>query len=136
MTLPILWPEHRIWPEDDTIIHILQTNTIRAASGRCAALPGGFFARTTERTHMAAGVYRVLTLPQSAVKLIAMSGGSWNWSCVFEGQLSNRASDTDWFVRLEVVPPDVADAVRATLALDGWNPDTDHPMVVEDGWMT
>ena len=41
-----------------------------------------------------------------------------------------------WVVRLEVVPDSVADAVRETLALDGWNPDTDEPMVVEDGWMT
>lgn len=136
MTIPVLWPEHRIWPEDDTIIHILQTGTIMTTSGECAALPGGFFARTTARSHLSAGVYRVLTLPQSAINLIAMSGGSWMWDKPFEGQLSNRASDTDWFVRIERVPPDVADAVRATLALDGWNPDTDEPMVVEDGWMT
>lgn len=136
MTLPILWPEHRIWPEDDTIVHILQTGTIRTASDGCAALPGGFFARTTDRSHTSAGEYRVLTLPQSAVNLIAMSGADWMWDKQFEGHLSNRASDTHWFVRLEVVPDNVADAVRATLALDGWNPDTDEPMVVEDGWMT
>ena len=136
MTLPILWPEHRIWPEEDTLVHLLQTGTIRTASGGCAALPGGFFARTTTRSHGSSGEYRVLTLPQSAVNLIAMSRAYWNWDKTFEGQLSSRAANTDWFVRIERVPPDVADAVRATLALDGWNPDTDEPMVVEDGWMT
>lgn len=130
-----LWPRWKHWPDDGTIAHVLQTGGIRTKSGGCAALPGGFFVRCVADRTLSSGMYRVLTLPSSAMRTITMSGANWDWTALFEGNLSAQAVDTDWGVSLEIVPDTIANAVEATLKLFGFNEATDQPIVVDDGWL-
>lgn len=129
--IPGRWARWKHVPDVGTLVHILAIAHL-SYSDEFAPLPGGLFAIITRVDSLSEGHVRIATCPASVYKMRRYS--RWSWDHPFPFHLRGEPSTNG--IRLEVVPEDVADAVRATLALDGWNLDTYMPIAVDDGWLT
>jgi hypothetical protein len=129
--IPGMWPRWRQVPREGTIVHILAMGHLSDAAGdEFSMLPGGFFAEIADDTcSLSEGVLMVLTIPQSVTQHPRFN--TWNWPGPFPFHLRDGPGSNG--MRLEVVPDDVVDAVRAFVALS--TGDEHQPIVVEDGWL-
>lgn len=132
--MPVSWPRWKHIPEVGTIAHILMLGHLsRLNEDEFSLIPGGFFAEVVRISdHKTRGEVRIITTPTSIQAHHRYAG--WAWDDTFPVDL--RAGAHGDGARLEIVPDDVQDAVRAFAMLNDWSVDRDcQPIVVEDGWL-
>jgi hypothetical protein len=136
-TIPGQWARWKHTPDVGTIVHILAWGALtEKGADDFQPLPGGLFAQIEASHHeqgMSDGKLMVLTLPGSVINLPRFKDG-WDWTQEFGFHLRAPCWDNDG-IRLEVVPDDVQDAVRAYITLQISNGAEDLPLVVADGWL-
>jgi len=132
----LAWDRWSSVPRVGTIVHILAMGHLcNEDASEFSPLPGGLFAEIIDdegTTFGEQGLLRMLTLPASVLEHPRYH--LWSWECPFPIQLRGPACSNG--MRLEVVPPEIQDAVRAFVALHGREPELDQmPITVEDGWL-
>lgn len=132
------WPLYRAAPATGTIVLVkamghLRSN-YRSRFTDADMLPGGMFAEVValnQRGDMDVGDIAILTRPRSLLDHPA--AGQWSWDFAFPFELDRRTHRSGNTMILQVVPAEVADAVRAFVALA--RADDNLPVTVEDGWL-
>lgn len=135
--IPGQWARWKHVPDIDTIVHILACGWLTPeGAGDFAPLPGGFFAQVNSVVTRSEGTLDVLTLPRSITDQQQYLKYDWgyDWGAEFTFHLRAPCWDIT-AARLEVVPDDVQDAVRAYLTLQIASGAEQLPLVVEDGWL-
>jgi hypothetical protein len=129
--IPNQWCRWKHMPDAGTLVHIL-ANGHFAHDGEFKPLPGGFFAEVNEQGFaLTEGNLNIMTVPATIVSM-----PEFGEMPMLECPVHLRGSAWDEHgCRLEVVPDDVQDAVRAYIALQLSNGAEALPLIVEDGWL-
>lgn len=131
--IPTMWPRWKHMPDPGTIVHILANGHL-TKDDEFRVLPGGFFAEVNDSLTghpLSFSSLNIMTVPTSITE---MPGFDMMPLLELNVHLRAPAVDLDG-CRLEVVPDDVQDAVRAYITLQISNGAEALPLIVEDGWL-